>query len=101
MNLAINRELTDNGIKFSVAGYLDSINSYKFQLRLDEALKDGKNNIIVNMSKVEYICSIGLRILLKAYRTAIETGGKLGVEQPSENVKKVLVITSSADLLVV
>ena len=101
MNVEINEEPTGDGVKFTVAGHIDSVCAYKLQVKLDEALKSRKHNIIVNMSQVEYMCSIGLRILLKAYKDAIEAGSKLGIEQPSENVKKVLVLTSSTDMILI
>lgn len=101
MNIDIKKEDIENGVDLFVTGYIDSINSFKFQDALNDAISEGKKNIIVDMSKVEYICSIGLRILLKAYKDSTEAGCRLSVGHPSENVKKVLVITSSADLLIV
>jgi anti-anti-sigma factor len=53
------------------------------------------------MSEVEYLCSIGIRVILQTYKEAKKKGRKLGIEHPSECVKKVLYITALNELLMI
>ena len=90
----ITREDVSEITRLTITGRVDSVNAEKFEHKLYEALRDKKTSIVINMSKVDYLCSTGIRVILKAYKDARESGGTLGIENPSESVRKVLVITS-------
>ena len=93
------REKTPDGVRFIVKGWLDSSYADELQLKLEEALKDGQINIILNMSDVEYLCSNGIRVILKTYKDAKEASGKLRIEEPSESVRKILTLTALDKML--
>ena len=97
--LEIIKEETPKGAKFTLKGRVDSLNADLLQLRLEETLKEGQTNIILNMFQVEYICSNGIRVILKTYKEAMEAGGSVKIEQPSEAVSKVLSLTSLDGML--
>ena len=99
-SFVITREKTQDGTRFTVKGRVDSINADVLELRLEEARNAGEVNIVLNMFQVEYLCSSGIRVILRAYKKATEAGGKVGIEQPSESVKKVLILTSLDGLLI-
>ena len=90
----ITKEDVPEATRLTITGRVDSINADKFQYKLNEALSNKKANIIINMLNVDYLCSSGIRVILKAYKDARENGGTLGIENPSESVRKLLVITS-------
>ena len=99
--LEIEKEETPEGVKFILKGRVDSINADLLQKYLDEVLSGGQINVVLNMFRIGYLCSIGIRVILNAYKTAKDSGGTLGIEQPSENVKKVLAITSLDEILII
>ena len=88
-NFAITEEAMPEGIKLTIKGRIDSVNAVELGRRFDHAIQGGKANIILDMLRVEYLCSSGIRVILKAYKNAKESGGKLGIEMPSECVKNV------------
>ena len=96
----ITKEKTKDGAKFILKGRLNSTNADELQYMLDETLKDGKMDIVLNMLKVEYLSSAGIRVILKAYKNAKETNGKLGIEMPSQNVRNVLGMTALDEMLI-
>ena len=98
-DFGITKEKTPESVKLILKGFISSIYANELQKQLDETLKAGEYNLILNMSQVEYLCSIGISVIINAYKAATETGGTLGIEQPSENVRKVLAITSLDKIL--
>lgn len=48
-------------------GMIDTVNSQSFDEEVDAALSETKN-LVIDFSKVEYISSSGLRVLLKAQK---------------------------------
>ena len=99
-NFAITQEATQGGIKLTIKGRIDSVNAVELGQKLDSAIQGGKVNIILNMLRVEYLCSTGIRAILKAYKNAKAAGGKLGIESPAECVKNVLGMVALNEMLV-
>jgi len=99
--MKITQEKTPAGIKLTIQGRIDSINSVKFGNELEQAIKDGHTNIILNMLQVEFLCSTGIRVILKAYKEVKTAGGSFGIEMPSECVKNVLGMVALNEMLVV
>jgi len=96
----ITGEKTPDGIKFFLKGFITSYHADKLQNELDAAMKDGIVNIVLNMLFVEYLCSTGIKVLLKTFKSAKEAGGKLSIEKPSERVKNVLGMVALDEMLI-
>ena len=88
-----------DAVRFTVKGRVNSINAPVLKHMLEEALRDEHVNLILNMSQVEYLSSIGISVILSIYKKAHEAGGKLGIELPSEVVKNVLGMTALDTML--
>ncbi|MDR1837228.1 MAG: STAS domain-containing protein [Treponema sp.] len=94
-------ESVNTGICRMVAkGRIDSNSADVLLFRLEEALKNGQTAIILNMSQIEYLSSIGIRVILKIYKQAAEAGGTFKIESPSGIVKNVLGMVALKELLV-
>jgi len=98
--LEITQSIIDGICKMSVKGRIDSNSANELLLNLEKALSDGNKNIILNMMGVEYLSSIGIRVILKIYKQATEEGGYFKIENPSEIVKKVLGMVALKEMLV-
>jgi stage II sporulation protein AA (anti-sigma F factor antagonist) len=96
----ITHEKKDNAVKFILKGRVNSLNANELDYKLEEALKEGQKNIVLNMHMVEYLSSAGIRAILKVYKDAKEAGGKFGIEMPSESVKNVLGMTALDEMLI-
>jgi len=99
-NLEITEEIKDGICRLVAKGRADANSADVLQYKLETALKDGHKTIILNMAQVEYLSSIGIRVILKIYKQAMEVGGKFNIEHPSEIVKNVLGMTALKELLV-
>jgi len=92
--------ITQEGTKLTVQGRIDSTNAVELGDKLEQALKRGQTTIILNMLRVEYLCSTGIRVILKAYKEAKAAGGKVNIEKPSECVKNVLGLVALNEMLI-
>lgn len=74
----------------NVSGRVDSSNAPE----LDEALKnltnDGRTNLVLDLSSVDYMSSAGLRALVSALRDCKKRSGDVRIATPSERVAEVL-----------
>jgi len=98
--LEIQEERSPKAAKFTLKGRVNAASADPLLDRLEAAIKEEHINIVVNMSQVEYLSSVGIRVILKIYKKAAGTGGTFKIEHPSENVKNVLGMVALKDMLV-
>jgi len=87
--------------RITVKGRVDYNNAPVLKHKLEEAINNEHFNIVLNMSQVAYLSSIGISAILSIYKHIEEVGGKFGIEQPSEVVRNVLGITALDKMLMV
>jgi len=98
--LEITQNVKDGICKISADGRIDSNSADVLLYKLENAINDGQKNIILNMFKVKYLSSVGIRVILKIYKKAAEDGGSFKIEQPSKTVKNLLGMAALKELLV-
>lgn len=76
----------------SVCGRMDSISSKDVEERLVRAADDGRKRIVINMSGVDYISSMGLRVLVAAYKRQKQDHGSLELASLQPNVQNIFKI---------
>ena len=78
----------------SVGGEIDLYTAPRLHGELVTALAGGgTEQIVVDMSGVEFCDSTGMNVLLAAHRRAREQGGDLELAAPRPAIKKVLQVT--------
>ena len=98
--MVITQENTSAGVRLTIQGRIDSMTSVQLEHELRQAIQAERANIILNMLQVEYLCSTGIRVILRAYKEAKAAGGSLGIEEPSECVKNVLGMVALNEMLI-
>jgi len=94
-------ENTDDGkCHIYAKGRVDSNTADLLLVKLENALNNGQKVIILNMSQVDYLSSIGIRVILKIFKQASETGGSFNIDRPSEIVRNVLGMVALKEMLV-
>jgi anti-anti-sigma factor len=96
----IEEEKSPGAVKFTLKGRVNAASADPLMYKLETALNEGHTNIVVNMSRIEYLSSVGIRVILKIYKKAAEAGGKFSIERPSDNVKNVLGMVALKEMLV-
>jgi anti-anti-sigma factor len=79
-------------VVISVKGRIDSATASEFEDALNEFTQQGKNNIVLDLSEVDFISSAGLRVLVTARKAVKGTGGEIVFANSSEQVVETLEI---------
>lgn len=80
-------------------GRLDGTWSDHLAKALDELVRAGHDQLVLDMSGIVFVSSLGLRCLLTAYKRLKAVGGSFIVEQPTEAVREVLEMAGMAGML--
>lgn len=92
-------EKTANDVTvFSIAGKLDTHTTPEAQSLLIGSIDSGAEKVVVNFEDLEYISSVGFRVLLMAAKRLQTDGGSLRLCGISGNVKEVFDISGFASV---
>ena len=97
MCLEIKKEVNGDDLKISLSGKLDTSTFAGLENEIEDI--DNYKNITFDFKDLNYISSVGLRILLKVYKNTLANDGKLTVINLNETVQTVFEETGFLDLL--
>lgn len=83
----------------TLEGKLNTSSSSKVENYINEVLESGVIKLIIDLSKLEYISSAGLRIFLSTAKKIDKAGGKLGISSLNEVVKEIFDISGFISIL--
>ena len=98
MGLHIEKKLGENA-EIVLAGRLDTTTAPELETLLD-ALLPSAQTLEMDLGKLEYISSAGLRLILKAQKAMSHKGG-MRLRHVPEQVMEVFTITGFADFLTI
>jgi len=79
-------------------GRLDMVGAGAIDLKFN-AVAGSKRAIIVDMSAVDFLASLGIRVLVIGAKAVRSKGGKLVIFSPGENVHSILKTAGIEDLI--
>lgn len=85
-------------LQINVEGKIDSLSSEEFQDLVLKAFTKC-NNIVINLEKVSYMSSAGLRALILGEKTAKSKGGSQIIINPQPQVQEVFRVTGFGSIL--
>ena len=90
-----------NGTQLNIAveGRMDTTTAPELEKELRESL-DGVTELTLDFSKLDYISSAGLRVLLSAHKT-MRDKGSMKVTNANEIVQEVFDVTGFSDILTI
>lgn len=74
----------------TVNGRVDSSTAPDLEQVLEERTGEGRYNLVLDMSDVDYLSSAGLRALVATLRACKKRGGDVRIANPSERVSEVM-----------
>jgi anti-anti-sigma factor len=77
------------------AGELDMATAPRLLANLEEVLAGDVHHVVINLSKLDFLDSTGLRLFLALQRRASTEDWALTLTSPSETVRSILEITGS------
>ena len=89
---------TGTTAKIGLVGKLDIAGAEVIALPL-ATLAGGKKGLVVDLSGVTFLASIGIRHLVLATKALARKGGKLVLVNPTDAVREVLVTSGVTDLM--
>jgi len=90
--------LPSGALLITLTGRLDVAGASQIELRFT-ALAAGHKSVVVDMQGVEFMASMGLRMLIMAARSAASKGGRLVLWRPTETVASVITTSGVENLL--
>jgi len=97
--MTINKSQNGSVMTISLEGRLDTTTSPALEKELNEVLPN-VNELVFDFSKLEYISSAGLRVLLTAHKAMSRKGG-MKVTHVNEIVQEVFDVTGFSDILTI
>ncbi len=90
--------IAPHAVRIKLTGRLDMAGSARIDLGFN-AMAGANRGIVVDLSAVTFLASIGIRTLVMGAKTVQRRGGKLILLNPSPDVRQVLEITGITDLM--
>lgn len=97
--MTINKTQNGNALTIALEGRLDTVTSPELEAELKNSL-DAIESLTLDFSRLDYISSAGLRVLLSAHKTMSKKGG-MTIKNVNEIVKEVFEVTGFADILTI
>ena len=97
--MTISKNLQGTNLEIALEGRLDTTTAPELEAELNQSMS-GAESLTLDFSKLEYISSAGLRVLLSAHKAMAKKGG-MKVIHANEIVKEVFEVTGFADILTI
>ena len=97
--MEIRKTLDGTELTIKVEGRLDTMTSPELEAELNNSLGSAES-LTLDFSKLDYISSAGLRVLLSAHKAMLSKGGRK-VTNVNEIVREVFDVTGFADILTI
>ena len=97
--LNIQKQKKSGFLTLSLEGRLDTTTAPLLESELKDAL-DGVTSLTVDMEKLDYISSAGLRVLLSAQKQMIAKG-EMKVTRVNEIIMEIFEVTGFSDILTI
>ena len=97
--MTIHKSENGSELVLEVEGRLDTMTAPELEAELGKSL-EGFDSLVLDFSKLEYISSAGLRVLLSAHKAMSGKGG-MKVTHVNEIVQEVFEVTGFADILTI
>ena len=94
------KKTTEGGtVSLALEGRLDTVTAPELEQNI-KGMLDGLNALTLDFSKLEYISSAGLRVLLSTQKALAAKGG-MKIKNIGSTVKEVFELTGFADILTI
>ena len=97
--MKITKSMDGTTLNIALEGRLDTTTAPELEQELKNSM-DGADALTLDFSKLDYISSAGLRVLLFAHKTMSKKGG-MKVVNVNEIVSEVFDVTGFADILTI
>lgn len=93
----ITKELNGSALTVALEGRLDTTTAPQLEAEFRESI-NGVEDLVIDMAKLVYISSAGLRVLLKAQKV-MNKQGKMTVKNASQEILDIFEVTGFDEIL--
>ena len=97
--MIINKTAEQTKLRLALVGRLDTMTASAFEKELEASLV-GVTELVIDLKKLSYISSAGLRVLLKLQKR-MNAQGEMKITGVNEVIMEVFEITGFADILTI
>ena len=97
--MTINANMNGTTLEIALEGRLDTMTAPELEAELQKDMS-GAESLVMDFSKLDYISSAGLRVLLSAHKIMSGKGG-MKVTNVNEIVREVFDVTGFSDILTI
>ncbi|MDY6400275.1 MAG: STAS domain-containing protein [Synergistales bacterium] len=97
--MLINKEVNGDSLTIALDGRLDTTTAPQLEAEITSSL-DGVKNFVIDMEKLVYVSSAGLRVLLKAQKI-MNKQGSMVIKNVSQDIKEIFEVTGFDELLTI
>ena len=97
--LNLSKTIEDKSVKIALEGRLDTTTAPELEAELRDSL-DGAASLTLDLEKLEYISSAGLRVLLAAQKI-MNKQGEMKVTHVGEAILEIFEVTGFSDILTI
>ena len=97
--MEINKQTDGTNLTLTLAGRLDTITAPELEAVLKDSL-DGIEELVFDVSALEYLSSAGLRVLLGAQKTMNKTG-QMSIRHVNATIMEIFEVTGFTDIFTI
>lgn len=97
--MTINQELKDSVLTLALEGRLDTLTSPQLEEKLNASL-DGVSDLVLDLEKLDYMSSAGLRVLLAAQKR-MNQQGSMKVTHVNPIIMEIFEVTGFSEILTI
>jgi anti-sigma B factor antagonist len=86
-------------LKIAFTGKLDAINLPNVEMKFHALINNQNSPVILDFSEVSFLASLGIRMLLTAYKDVARQGHSLKIENAPDEIKKVFLTAGLSEFL--
>jgi anti-anti-sigma factor len=89
-----------DSLELRLTGRIDATWAEHLSKNIENAIRAGSHHIVLNFAGVDYISSLGIRVLVVQYKLLKAVKGTLGISHPNEFCRNVLTTVGLSEMLV-
>jgi anti-anti-sigma factor len=86
-------------VELRLTGRIDATWAEHLSTTIEKAVRGGAHRVVLNFEGVEYISSLGIRVLLVQYKLLMSVKGSLVITHPNEFCRNVLTTVGLSDIM--
>lgn len=97
--MEITKQQTKGLLSLTVTGRLDGYWSDHLTQQVDEVMRNGTDQLQIDLAGVDYISSAGIQVLLQSFKKLQKIGGAFSITNPTDHVREILALSGMLEIL--